>query len=793
MLRQAGKFTAISYALAMALMAVVRADSPDEAGRGVARISVINGDVSVQRGDSGDWVAAALNAPLVVQDRVLTGPGSRAEVQFDYSNMVRLAANSEVRLAELDNGRYLIQLGRGTIIFRVLRDQPKADTEISTPSVSVRPVRRGVYRITVQPDGASEISVRSGEADIYTPKGSERIHSGQTMYARGNPQDPEFQVGGAVPRDEFEAWNEGRDRELESSRSYQYVSSDVYGAEELDAHGRWENTPEYGYVWVPTTSAGWAPYRYGRWSWVDYYGWSWVSYDPWGWAPYHYGRWFYRPAAGWCWWPGGLRTRHYWSPALVAFFGFGNVHVGVGFGNVGWVPLAPYEPLHRWWGRGYYGGYRNTTYIDNSVYIVNNVNIVNTYRNAGVVNGVTGVSRGAFGRERITNTNLVAVRHEDMRGAALVRGQVPFAPTRESLRMADRDVRTEQVRGASDSTRFFSHRQPTAVDRVPFEQQRQGVEQIARRTFGETGRGGTSDGVVTRGGAAASPNVRGAEIQRAQTGESTPAAAGRGDSGWRRMGERTTAGEGRAAEQTLTPRAAEQAPVARTGEGGAPTRGQDGGWRRFGDPGPAARTSDTPRAAPERTVESQPARSESRGGDNQWRRFGDPGPARESTPAVEHSSGRGSSGERAAPERSSTPERSSGAERNSTSERSAPADRGGRWQRFTDSGSQGFSQPSVTQSAPPPAPTPRYEAPQRTYQAPPAPRYEAPRRTESSGFGRSEAIRSAPPVVRERPAEHSSGGGSARSGGSASHSDGGNRGGGSRSGGESRSNGGRGR
>ena len=32
---------------------------PDSVNRGVARISVLNGDVSVQRGDSGDVVAAA--------------------------------------------------------------------------------------------------------------------------------------------------------------------------------------------------------------------------------------------------------------------------------------------------------------------------------------------------------------------------------------------------------------------------------------------------------------------------------------------------------------------------------------------------------------------------------------------------------------------------------------------------------------------------------------------------------------------------------------------------------------
>jgi len=69
---------------------------------GVARISLVNGEVSVQRGDSGELTAAALNGPLVVDDRLATGQNGRAEVQFDWGNMIRLAPDSEVRLGELD-------------------------------------------------------------------------------------------------------------------------------------------------------------------------------------------------------------------------------------------------------------------------------------------------------------------------------------------------------------------------------------------------------------------------------------------------------------------------------------------------------------------------------------------------------------------------------------------------------------------------------------------------------------------------------------------------------------------
>src|SRR5579864_2184798 len=99
-----------------------QADPGDGAEHGVARISVINGDVSIQRGDSGEQSAAAVNAPLVAGDIVSTAPGSRVEIQFDAANMLRLAPDSEVRIGELTAKRYQLEVGRGTAILSVVRD-----------------------------------------------------------------------------------------------------------------------------------------------------------------------------------------------------------------------------------------------------------------------------------------------------------------------------------------------------------------------------------------------------------------------------------------------------------------------------------------------------------------------------------------------------------------------------------------------------------------------------------------------------------------------------------------------
>ena len=84
----------------------------DQNQPGVARVSLIHGDVSVQRGDSGDVVTATLNTPLVAGDRVMTGNGSRAEIQLDYATVIRLDENSSVKIADLTRTHIQLQVAQ---------------------------------------------------------------------------------------------------------------------------------------------------------------------------------------------------------------------------------------------------------------------------------------------------------------------------------------------------------------------------------------------------------------------------------------------------------------------------------------------------------------------------------------------------------------------------------------------------------------------------------------------------------------------------------------------------------
>jgi hypothetical protein len=449
----------------------------DQPGQPVARLGVINGDASVRRADSGDWVAAVLNGPLMAGDSISVASGGSAELQLDYANFLRIGGDSEVRIAQLDNnGRQQVQVSRGLVTWRVLRDDNGANpqSEISTPSVAVHPGRLSEVRVEVAADGATRIVIRRGEAEVVTPRGSERVREGNMMLVRGTPDDAEFQIVYAPAKDGWDTFNDQRDAYLERAQTNvgRYVSPDIYGAEDLSQNGTWGNDPAYGNVWTPDVPPTWAPYQNGQWAWEDYYGWTWIDYDPWGWAPFHYGSWYYRTGFGWTWFPGPRYGRHWYHPALVGFFGFGGPAYGpgLGFGNIGWVALAPNEVYHPWYGPGWYAG-RSALRHD----VIYNASIVASFRNARTANGVVAVSAADF--QRGTFRNQIAMNRAQLAQGSLVHGALPVTPSAANLRFTDRPVAAAAIpRNEASNQRYFS-RMPAAatVQRTPFMQQQASV------------------------------------------------------------------------------------------------------------------------------------------------------------------------------------------------------------------------------------------------------------------------------------------------------------------------------
>ncbi len=172
---------------------------------GVARVSLIHGEVSTQRGDAGDWVASVINAPVVAGDRVAAGKHSRAELQLDFANILRLGDSTEVKIADLTRTRDQVQVRSGLINYTVLKGS-EADVEIDTPNVAIRPLGEGSYRVLVVSAEETQVIVRKGEAEITTPQGSTQLRPGELITIRGS-DNPEYQTASAPSKDAWDDWN----------------------------------------------------------------------------------------------------------------------------------------------------------------------------------------------------------------------------------------------------------------------------------------------------------------------------------------------------------------------------------------------------------------------------------------------------------------------------------------------------------------------------------------------------------------------------------------------------------
>ena len=347
----------------------------------VARLSDVSGQVWIYDDETDEWLAVERNRPLTTGDRIATDSAARAEITLG-STTLRLDAGTEIEIALLDDSRYVVRLVNGSVAARLRNPQSLAEFEIDTDVGQFRAQTVGRYRVDHRDQG-SDLTVYNGQAAYAAKSTALPVYTGQHAQfwidAAGVPQYSMV----APARDPFSAWNDARDRgEDRVVATQRFVSPEMTGAEDLGRYGQWQQTPDDGPVWVPTSvPIDWAPYSAGHWAFVRPWGWTWVDDAPWGFAPFHYGRWVYRSNV-WCWAPGTYVARPVYAPALVAWIGGPragfSLSIGGGGPPVGWFPLAPrevYVPSYRASPR--YVREVNITHVTN----VNNITVIVNNRN----------------------------------------------------------------------------------------------------------------------------------------------------------------------------------------------------------------------------------------------------------------------------------------------------------------------------------------------------------------------------------------------------------------------------
>lgn len=231
----------------------------------------VKGGVNIKRADSGDTLGAAINAPLGVGDYLSTQPDARTEVQLADRTSLRVGAGTQLRFTNLEAASNALQLAAGTVELRLFGNDA-AHPEIDTPNVVVRPTEKGRYRVSVDRDGNTLVTVRSGEADVAAQNTTQTLRAASSLEVSGDASNPRVQTVAEIGRDGFDAWNDDRDRYEEAGADYAYVDPAIVGADDLGRYGTWVDEPDYGEVWHPTYAVGWAPYHDGQWVWEPYYG-----------------------------------------------------------------------------------------------------------------------------------------------------------------------------------------------------------------------------------------------------------------------------------------------------------------------------------------------------------------------------------------------------------------------------------------------------------------------------------------------------------------------------------------
>ena len=302
-----------------------------------------------------------------------------------------------------------------------------------------------MVRIEVDADGTSHITVRHGEADVSTEKGSEKV-SGEYHHGCARGDGRSGISGGGRSGARRMGWLERTARYVSAAGAIAAVC-DLRRFRRRGFGSLWALglDPAYGWVWVPTVAASWAPYQNGQWVWEDYYGWTWVDYAPWGWAPFHYGNWYIRAGLGWAWYPGPRIGHVWWRPAMVGFFGWGGVSESA------WARLRICQcrlgtagSVMKFSGPGMDGEASS----GGAVWFGSQYNgHISATPEWWAVS--TAVSAADFQRGNFRNT--VAVDRATLPQASLVRGTVPVSPTSQNLRFSNRTASVQ----CSRRRRFF--------------------------------------------------------------------------------------------------------------------------------------------------------------------------------------------------------------------------------------------------------------------------------------------------------------------------------------------------
>lgn len=240
-------------------------------------VNSVSGDPAFRRRDTREWQPLTSNNDLESGDVVRTGATGRVEMLLSPGSYLRAAENAEFELTNGALDALQVKFVSGSIIVEVAgADEARTLIAVATPQTKVAIDRRGLYRINLLPNNATEVLVRKGRATIGEGLSATLLKDGKRIVVSGGSSVvAKFE---RKEHDSFDLWSEQRaetlveaNRRLSNStiaRSYGNYSISGFGWQRgYRSSGFWIYDPFFRSRTFLPFYAGWSsPYgrRYSR-------------------------------------------------------------------------------------------------------------------------------------------------------------------------------------------------------------------------------------------------------------------------------------------------------------------------------------------------------------------------------------------------------------------------------------------------------------------------------------------------------------------------------------------------
>jgi hypothetical protein len=262
----------------------------------IVRLSYVDGDVEIDKGDGHGFVTAFMNMPVLHQSKLWARDGI-AEVEFENGTSIRLTPDTIVAFSDLSSdsdGRLLtkVELTQGTAYFDVRHRDP--DTfALQLGRKLVEFPKSAHFRVDSE-NREFEIAVLGGEVQVANGNDGEvAVNKSETI--RLDSDDPDrYQLAKGIDSENYDSWDHDRSQGHDQVVSTATVWNGTGNTSSLSSVSSYPYIPGYGFGWgsggtlLIGSGCGYSgfgsPLGFGS-------PWGFSPYDVQPWCPSYYPNW----------------------------------------------------------------------------------------------------------------------------------------------------------------------------------------------------------------------------------------------------------------------------------------------------------------------------------------------------------------------------------------------------------------------------------------------------------------------------------------------------------------------